>query len=133
MHKVVLDTNILVSSLISTGPPAQIMDLVAYERIVPIYNDLILYEYWDVLSREKFKFSSDQIIRLIDGITKTGILIENPEPSYFKMADEDDRIFFDTAWQASAYLTTGNIKHFPQKHFIVSPVKFLDIYQKKVP
>jgi len=58
--------SVLVSSLFTTGPPAQIMDLVAYGRIVPVYNNSILCEYWNVLSRKKFNFNPAQIIRLSD-------------------------------------------------------------------
>ena len=130
MYKVVLDTNILVSSLLASGPPASIIDLAAHGKIIPVYTDSILCEYWDVLSRKRFGFSHSQLIRLIEDITRTGIAAENELPSSFKMNDEDDRVFFDTAVKTDAYLITGNGKHFPQKPFIVSPVEFLKIYQE---
>ncbi|MCL2066566.1 MAG: PIN domain-containing protein [Treponema sp.] len=42
MIKVVLDANILVSSLLADGPPAVILDLVANGRLIPVYNDAIM-------------------------------------------------------------------------------------------
>ena len=130
MLKVVIDTNVLVSSLLSSGPPAVIVDLIADAKIAPFYNDLILCEYFDVLSREKFGFSNLQLTRLIEDIVRTGIAVENAKPSVFAMIDEDDRIFYDTAVGALAYLITGNKKHFPLKSFVLTPIQFLAIYQE---
>ena len=129
MLKVVLDTNILVSSLLTSGPPAIIVDLVADGRIIPFYNDLILQEYWDVLSRKKFGFSSIQLTQLIHDIARTGIAVTGKQSDKIKLIDEDDRIFYNTALEAQAYLITGNTRHFPPKTFIVSPAQFLDIYR----
>ena len=42
------------------------------------------------------------------------------------MIDEDDRIFYDTAKTAKAYLITGNKKHYPQENFIFTPADFLE-------
>ena len=124
-----MDTNILVSSLLGSGPPASIIDLVAQGKIIPVYNDFILCEYWDVLSRKKFGFDPSQIIRLMEDIVRAGIAVENESPSCFEMPDEDDRVFYDTAVKAGAYLITGNKKHFPLKPFVVSPADFLRVYQ----
>jgi len=129
MHKVVLDTNILVSSLLAPGTPASIVDLVAQGRIIPYYTDLILEEYWDVLLKEKFGFTTLQVTRLVDDIVKAGFAIDSASSSSIKMPDEDDRIFYDAAVKAAAYLVTGNTKHFPAKPFVVSHVQFLTIYQ----
>jgi len=131
MIKVVLDTNILVSSLLAFGPPAAIVDLAADGRIVPFYNDLIIQEYWSVLSRKKFGFSPLQVIRLVKDIVRIGIGVETVIPSKIPLIDEDDRIFYDTATNAGAYLITGNIRHFPKELLIVTPAQFLDTYRKK--
>ena len=128
MVKVVLDTNILVSSLLTSGPPALIIDLAADGRIIPFYNDLILLEYWGVLSRKKFGFSSFNVTRLIHDIIRSGIAVEPKHRSKKKIVDEDDRVFYDTAVEAQAYLITGNIRHFPLEKFVVSPTQFLSIF-----
>jgi predicted nucleic acid-binding protein len=69
---VVADTNILVSALLTDGPPARIVDLIAEGKIRPCFDDRILAEYWDVLSRPKFGFPSARINRLIHDIVRTG-------------------------------------------------------------
>lgn len=47
------------------------------------------------------------------------------------MPDPKDRVFYEVVMEQrksdNAYLTTGNIKHFPQKPFIVTPRQLLDI------
>ncbi|MDR3270840.1 MAG: hypothetical protein LBT32_04945 [Peptococcaceae bacterium] len=43
------------------------------------------------------------------------------------MIDEDDRVFYDAAKSVGAYLITGNIKHFPQGPFILTPLAFLEV------
>ena len=130
MIKVVMDTNILVSSLLSKGPPAIIVDLIAGGKITPFYSGLILKEYSDVLSRDKFGFSILQVKRLIDDIVRTGMAIDDKPASKIAMANEDDRIFYDTAVEAGAYLVTGNTRHFPQDSFIVTAAQFLSFFHK---
>jgi uncharacterized protein len=125
--KVVLDTNILVSSLLTAGPPAIIVDLIADGKIIPFYSNPILQEYWDVLSRKKFGFDSEQASRLIDNIVRSGIAVEGKQLNKNKKVNEDDRIFYDAAVEAMAYLITGNIKHFPKESFIATPAQFLTI------
>jgi len=125
--KVVLDTNILVSSLLTAGPPAVIVDLAADGNIIPFYSNPILQEYWEVLSRKKFGFNPAQVSRLLDDIVKTGIAVEGKQLNKNKKVNEDDRIFYDAAVEADAYLITGNIKHFPKESFIITPAQFLAI------
>ena len=131
MFKVVLDTNILVSSLLTPGPPAAIVDLIADGRIIPFYSNMILQEYCEVLSRKKFGFSPLQVTRLIDDIVSAGIAVEDKPSLKSKKANEDDRIFYDAAAEAQAYLVTGNIRHFPAESFIVTPARFLTIYHSR--
>jgi len=125
--KVVLDTNILVSSLLTAGPPAIIVDLVVDGKIIPFYSNPILQEYWDVLSRKKFGFASAQVSRLINDIVRTGIAVEGKQLDKNKKVNVDDRIFYTAAVEAKAYLITGNIKHFPKESFIATPAQFLTI------
>jgi len=129
MNKVVLDTNVLVSSLITNGPPAVIIDLVAEGKLRPFYNDLIISEYWHVLQRPKFNFYPSQVSRLIGDIVKAGIAVEVSDPSTIPMPDENDRKFYDVAQASHAFLITGNKRHFPLDSFIITPADFLKKYQ----
>jgi len=126
MKRVVIDTNILVSAIISpNGNPAQIMNLVSYKELQLFYSIDILNEYKKVLAYEKLKIPVETQIKIINSITKLGMLIE-PMISKMPLPDETDRIFYDTAYSSEAYLITGNIKHFPIEPFIITPTRFLE-------
>ncbi|MCL2066565.1 MAG: hypothetical protein FWG99_03770 [Treponema sp.] len=66
----------------------------------------------------------------MNDISKAGLPVENGPHSRITMVDEDDRIFYDAAVKASAYLVTGNTRHFPSESFVVTPANFLSIYQQ---
>jgi len=91
------------------------------------YNDKILAEYKDVFARDKFKkynFDATAFNDFISFIKATGFLL-NPVASSVHFADEDDRIFYDTAKQSNAILVTGNIKHFPKEQSVMLPDKYI--------
>jgi putative PIN family toxin of toxin-antitoxin system len=124
------NSNVLVSSLLSNGLPALIVDLIAGGKILPCFDDPILSEYWDVFSLPKFGFSPAQISRFVHGIIRSGHGIEPPVPSEFPMPDENDRKFYDVAKNSGAILITGNTKHLPQEPFVLAPANFLRLYQE---
>lgn len=125
---VVIDTNILVSSLWSkSGTPAKIMSLVICGRLVPCYDYRILCEYKEVLSRPKFKFSPGEINALLDFIKHSGRSVI-AEPLDNEFADEADKKFYEVAKHCGATLITGNIKHFPSDEFVMTSNDFLEKY-----
>jgi len=78
---IVIDTNILVSALISAGGlPARIVGLVKGRSVQTRYSDAILEEYRTVLSRPKFNFCTEDVQDLITGIVRIGIPV-NTIPS----------------------------------------------------
>jgi putative PIN family toxin of toxin-antitoxin system len=55
--RIVLDTNVLVSGLLSSsGPPREILRLLETAPIVPCFSESILVEYRDVLARPNSHF-----------------------------------------------------------------------------
>jgi putative PIN family toxin of toxin-antitoxin system len=123
---VVLDTNVLVSALLSkTGSPAKILDKFLRGELSLVYSEDILEEYEDVLHRPKLKIAVDETNTLIRSILLHGIEIWSV-PSFMPLPDEDDRCFYDAATTARAYLITGNAKHYPNEPFILSPAGFID-------
>jgi putative PIN family toxin of toxin-antitoxin system len=126
MKRVVIDTNIFISAIISpTGNPAKIMSLVSYKELQLFYNIDILNEYKKVLAYEKLQIPIQTQIEAMNGINKLGMLIE-PTTSKIPLPDETDRIFYDTAQTSGAILITGNIKHFPAESFIMTPARFIE-------
>jgi putative PIN family toxin of toxin-antitoxin system len=127
MLKVVIDTNVLISSRISAaGNPAKIMNLIAEGKIELCYSSDILNEYKRVLAYNKFNFSSESQELTIEDIKNVGNLI-NPFVSAIPFPDESDRMFYDTAKTVNAYLITGNIKHYPDEPHILTPAQFVEM------
>ena len=128
----VIDTNVLVSALFSRHPDSatvQIIEKIYTGEIVPLYSDSILEEYEEVLCRTKFHFSVSMIHTLIGSIKTNGISV-NPSPTGAELPDMDDLVFYEVVMEKqpdSAYLITGNIRHFPKEPFIVTPNEMLDI------
>lgn len=128
----VIDTNVLVSALLTQkGDTAtvKIIEKVLLGEITPIYSSEMIKEYRAVLSRKKFGFSPKLIDELIKFIEKQGIMQEIIS-SGITLTDMDDLPFYELALQnKETYLITGNIKHFPNQSFIVTPREFLNIIQ----
>lgn len=60
----VIDTNVLVSALLSPredAPTVQVVNRLFSDDVVPIYSVEILKEYSEVLRRKKFMFSEDMV------------------------------------------------------------------------
>ena len=127
----VIDTNVLVSSLLKRDSiPAKILDSVISGIIVPLFNEEILEEYAEVLSRKEFGFSVEDIGKLMNFIVQNGLLLEKTAIQE-TLPDPDDAVFYEIVMGArknrDAYLVTGNIRHFPAKNFIVTPREMLEI------
>lgn len=131
-YLVVIDTNIIVSALLSKHEDASTVKVVEalYEgKIIPLYNNEILNEYEEVLRRKKFKFSEGIIRLVIQSIRDNGISVERLSTSEV-LPDAKDLVFFEVCMakrEENSMLVTGNIKHFPSKPFIVTPNELLDM------
>ena len=129
---IVIDTNVLVSGLISrnqTSPPVGILKYLLAERgvIIPLYNDEIIKEYEDVLKREKFNIEPKLVDDVIDRIKTIGISCERIETKE-EFKDANDIVFYEVALSKDdSYLVTGNIKHFPKVDFVVTPAEMMEI------
>ena len=126
--KVVLDTNVIVSALINeNGPPAKILSLALNGKIKLMYDNRILSEYADVLSREHFGFNADAVDDLMDYFKYEG---EYVDADYLNVqfTDESDKKFYEVCKSGKAqYLITGNAKHFPADSVVISPNEFWTI------
>jgi len=125
--KIVLDTNVLISSLINpNGHPAAVLNLILLDEILLLYDLRIINEYRNVLSRKKFSFNSNIYEPLLEYFIDNGIFVI-PKPVKTNFADKDDLIFYEVAHSGEAdFLITGNIKHYPKEKLIVTPSLFLE-------
>ncbi len=129
----VIDTNVIVSAIISKSiesNPAKIFRAITQERIVPLFNDEILAEYKNVLSREKFHLDTTLIDLVLKAIVTDGICLERTSAIDSDFPDPKDVVFYEIALsKEDSYLVTGNIKHFPLKPFVVTPAEMVSILE----
>jgi len=125
-HNVVIDTNVLVSTLLSkTGPPAQIGNLVLNELLTVFYDVRIWEEYLDVLYRDHFKFNEVHLKVILDTIQREGFDVD-PFQLETKSSDPDDQPFYEVAKLCFCPLITGNKKDYPDDPNIMTPAEFID-------
>ena len=130
----VIDTNVIVSSMLKHDSiPGLIMDFILSKMIVPVLNQEILDEYYDVLVRNKFGFTESDVDKLISNIRENGIFLKR-EQTLEDFIDEDDIVFYEIVMSArntmDAYLITGNIKHYPVRNYVVTPKQMIDIIRQ---
>ena len=129
----VIDTNVLVSAALTYGKiqsvPYSVFRGIAERKYVPLVDDNIIREYREVLSRSKFSIDGETATGIVETIRMSAIN-EIVPPTGVELPDADDVIFYDVAkahQDKGAYLVTGNLKHFPNCEFAVSPRGFLNI------
>ncbi|MCL2433349.1 MAG: putative toxin-antitoxin system toxin component, PIN family [Clostridia bacterium] len=125
MMLVVLDTNVLVSAMLSPhGNPKKILAMVASGYLRVCYDSRIFAEYREVLFRRKFPFIKADVTSVLEIISEYGISVAVPPLSIF-FTNESDRKFYEVAAFCGAKLITGNIKHFPQEPNVMTPTEFI--------
>lgn len=131
--KIVLDTNVLVSGLLSpNGIPAQILNLIQNKKVILLIDTRILSEYAEVLRRPKFKFKAEWINPVLDFIKMESEMVV-PEPVYMDFPDPDDKMFWEVAKTGNAlYIVSGNTRHFPEDPMLVSPAEFFEKYVEQL-
>ena len=132
----VIDTNVLVSALLAKDEKSatvQVLERILTKRIIPIYSKEILQEYQDVLLRKKFGFSEKTVQILISYIRQNGVNVI-PASVNEKLLDIKDLPFYEVVMDSrekDSFLVTGNLKHFPQKEYIVTPRQLIEILENR--
>ncbi|MEK7634033.1 MAG: putative toxin-antitoxin system toxin component, PIN family [Patescibacteria group bacterium] len=137
MIKVILDTNIIVSSIVFGGKPRDIFSLVQEGKIEAYISSFILYEVKEVLTK-KFDFN-DEKLKEVRQLIKDNFIVISPRISLqtIKVHLLDNKVL-EAAVEAKAdYLITGDKKHIlPLKKIkntkIVSPEEFLKQLSAKI-
>ena len=130
----VIDTNVLVSALLSryaNAATVQVVSAISTDGICPLYNQEIIAEYEDVLCRPKFGFPSQAIKNILNRILEIGMPAERVN-SAEQFPDPADIVFYEVALsKEDAYLVTGNVKHFPRTPIVVTPAEMVEILKSE--
>lgn len=134
---VVIDTNVLVSALITkneNSPVVRILRFLAAGNIIPVFSEEIIREYNDVLRRKKFNLPENIIVNLLKDIMDNGFEITELAEVEDQMPDTKYVVFYAVTLSAQdneTFLVTGNGKHFPKKPFVVTPAELVEIMQNE--
>jgi len=133
--KIVLDTNVLVSALLSpAGTPAKILKECLQGRIQLCLTPEILTEYREVCSRKKLQLNQSLVNDIFQQLEIDGAFAL-PAFLNVKLPDPNDLFLLEAAVGAEAdFLVTGNVKDFPATLrcgvAVVTPAEFCRTYRK---
>lgn len=130
----VIDTNVLVSAMLKwNSVPGCVLTHVFGGDLIPVFNEEILGEYREVLRRKKFHFPEEAVHTVLENLQEQGVSID-AEKLDVDLLDTKDVVFYEVVMEKrkkdSAYLVTGNIKHFPRQPFVVTPREMLEILEE---
>jgi len=137
MQKIVIDTNVIVSSLIQRNYPYLIInDFFFQDKFQLCVSDELLAEYYEVLNRPKFSKFQDFFIKaeaLLADIETKSIKFK-PTIKLDLITDKDDNMILELAEECKAdFVITGNTTDFTFSSYketkIVTPKEYWEIYQ----
>ena len=118
MIRTVLDTNVLVSAVISpAGPNAQLLALVVADEIRPYVTNAVIEEYNRVFDYEHLKHLDRRRVAIVSRLLKnTAIKVKSPGRLRLSEDEADNRIYECALAAKAHYIVTGNTKDFPRGH-----------------
>ncbi|MBI5123633.1 putative toxin-antitoxin system toxin component, PIN family [Candidatus Roizmanbacteria bacterium] len=133
--KVILDTNVFISALITKGNCRKILEEWNKERLDLYVTEEILEEIKKVGERQVFRtyFPLDQLHTFMRLLKERALVIKPKKiiPNKFLPTDLNDQIFVVGILASNIdYFVTGNPKHFPKKigkTKIISPRELLTL------
>jgi len=137
MQKVILDTNVLVSSIIQKSYPFLIVrELFFEDKFFLCLSGSVMQEYWEVLFREKFKKYPDFQLEALNLLKEIGnkATIFSPTININLLNHKNDNKFLELADESNAdFLITGNTTHFTiskyKKTIIINPKNYWENYR----
>lgn len=140
MHRVVIDTNVLISGLIQkSGFPFKVVKFWEDEVIVLITSIATIEEAERVLNypkiRKRYALTNDDISRTVSNLLKYSVLVEDPPIPNVIEQDPDDNKILATALAGKAdYIISGDMHLLTLKNYrgieIVTPKRFCEIVGK---
>ncbi|MDR2581393.1 MAG: putative toxin-antitoxin system toxin component, PIN family [Fibromonadaceae bacterium] len=137
MQKIILDTNVLVSSIIQKSYPYLIVrELFFGDKFSLCLSAPLMQEYWDVLFREKFKKYPNFYLKASDLLEEIGdkAIVFPPKIHVALLSDKDDDMFLELADESEAdFLITGDTNDFTISRYketlIVNPKNYWENYR----
>jgi uncharacterized protein len=118
MIRVVLDTSVLVSAVISpTGPNSQVFDLIIAKKLRPCLTDEVLEEYYRVFDYERLRHLDRRRVARLRGLLEAvSVKVKSPGRMKISAHEEDNRIYECALAAKAHYIITENTKHFKKPY-----------------
>ena len=137
MQRIIIDTNVIVSSLIQKSYPYHIIyDLFIEDKIYACISQPIMEEYYAVLERPKFAQFQDFAIKAKIVLANIEIKAHRYKPriTVDLISDKDDNKLLELADECAAdYIITGNTNDFTFPRYkqtkIVTPKDYWEKYR----
>ena len=102
MLRIVLDTNVLVSAIITEGKSQDLLKLAIQRQFLLIKSKEIIDEFTQVLQRPKFGMTRREVIEAKNALMKIGKTIKVTSNRKVVKEDPDDDIFINAALDGNA-------------------------------
>ena len=135
-HRIVLDTNVLISALLFGGKPRRVLDLVISGSADCTLSTVILDELKDVLQRPKFGFSANVCFHIIEELHGACDIISPSVSVDIIRSDPDDNRILECAAEAHAHFIVSGDPHLLdlgkfEKIRILSPADYLKEFEAR--
>jgi len=136
--KVVLDTNVLVSSIFFSGPPAQILNAWHTGHVQFVLTSEIIDEYFRVADILSGKFASVEISPILTLIITHSEIVQTPPLAQQVCEDPDDDKFLACALGSDCKIIISGDKHLLKMSgyrgiTVITPRAFVEQHLKKQP
>lgn len=111
--RIVLDTNVLVSALLSRdGPPGRLLAAVKRGDVTPVTSEAQLQELHRVLGRLNAQVRPDEAESLVDGLRAVGVIATDlPDVDDSPDPDDNRRILAPAIAGGADVIVSGDKKH----------------------
>ena len=133
--RIVLDTNVFISSIFFSGPPAQILQAWREKKLQIVLSEEIIDEYQRVAESLSEKYQTVDISPLLDLVTINGLIVETKGFEVSACDDPDDNKFLECALASKSKIIVSGDKHLLKlsgfRTIVVhKPREFVDLYFK---
>jgi len=111
MLRAVLDTNVLISAIISDGKPRELLKKGTANQFSIVTSNLILKELITVLRRPKFKTPEDEIQKIIIALLRSSEVIKVKSKFTEVKEDPKDDMIINTAYDGRADVIVSGDSH----------------------
>jgi len=135
-HRIVLDTNVLISAILFGGKPRRALDLVISGAVDCTLSIAILDELKDVLQRPKFGLSAEACFNIIEELRAACDIISPSVSVGVIRSDPDDNRMLECAVEAQAHFIVSGDPHLLdlgkfEKIRILSPADYLKEFEAR--